>query len=191
MNQRATLLFATGITAFVLVIIGGLAARLSGMTSLAQSDATDPSSITAAPPVDAAYQEREAAYQAALAEANRRLEQANRQLAQQGEAAAVAAPVYAVTAEQAQAVALDSVPGAALLRPAELVAFQGTPAYEVVLDRGTLYVDAQSAAVLASSAAANAQGVAPAYGGEHREHGDDEHGDDEHGDDEHEDEYDG
>ena len=70
-------------------------------------------------------------------------------------APAPAAPAFAVSADQAAGIALGvAAPGANLTKTPELVSFQGTPAYEVILDKGTVYVDAQSGAVLANGAAA-------------------------------------
>lgn len=158
----------------------------------AEVAASDPTAGALDPTVEALMREREAAYQAALAEANARLEaanaevaRANAQVAQAAEGqqqlheqlaqaqapvvvqapaaqAAPAAPSFAVTPEQAQATALAVAPGAAVSAAPELVSFEGAPAYEVRLDRGLVYVDAQSGAVLANGAA---QPPAPAAQG--------------------------
>jgi uncharacterized membrane protein YkoI len=179
MSQRTTLVIAATVTAFVLVLAGGLASQLSQASSMAPSAvATDALTQATAgasldPALEALIQEREAAYQTALAEANRRLEEANRQIAaanariaeapaSQAPAAAPAASSYAVSAEQAQGLALAAAPGATLARPVELVSYQGAPAYEVILDRGTLYIDAQSGAVLANGAAPALDGAVSA-----------------------------
>lgn len=132
------------------------------------------------PTTEALIREREATYQQALAEAqqqlveaNRRIEAANRQIAQQqavqqpvqqqavqqpvqastsqGSAPATAAYAPAVSADQAQAIALNLAQGATLVRPAELVLYQGVPAYEVIFATGAVYIDAQNGAVLAST----------------------------------------
>lgn len=172
MTQRTMLIIAAGLTAFVLVLVGGLANRLSSGTAMVPTatTASAPAQATEGtldPTVEALIREREAAYQQALAEANSRLEQANQQLAEMAQqtvpaaeqavttapavAPAVAPVTYAVTPEQAQQLALERVPGATLIRTPEVVSYQGVAAYEVVLDQGTLYLDAQSAAVLADS----------------------------------------
>jgi uncharacterized membrane protein YkoI len=178
MNQRTLLTIAAALTAFVLMGAAVVATRLAQPADTAQAV---PAAQTPAlaPPAEAAYQQRLADYEAALAEANRRLELANQQLAEQAKVAAGAASAasYAVSAERAQSIALEAAPGATLTKPAELVRYQGTPAYEVVLDRGTVYVDAQSATVLANGAIAGemtaeqAAQLATAYrgGGEVRE----------------------
>jgi uncharacterized membrane protein YkoI len=84
--------------------------------------------------------------------------------------AAQPAAAYAISVEQAQAIALAYAPGAQLQRPAELVRFQGTPAYEVALDRGTLYIDAQSGQVIYSGIVAPAAPQRGAGEGEHDDH---------------------
>ncbi|NCC32618.1 MAG: peptidase [Chloroflexia bacterium] len=166
MTQRTMLMIAAGLTAFVLVLVGGLANRLSSGTAVVPTATTvdvpaQATEGTLDPTVEALIREREAAYQQALAEANSRLEQANQQLTQMTQQTApvadqtlpaAPAPIsYAVTPEQAQQLALQRVPGATLIRTPEVVSYQGVAAYEVVLDQGTLYLDAQSAAVLADS----------------------------------------
>lgn len=192
MNQRTAGVIAAALTAFVLVLVGGLAARLTrdagaAPTAAAVSTATAPAALD--PSVEALIREREAAYQQALAEADARLQAANAQIARAGvaqaqaaaapaAAPAAAAPSYAVAAEQARAIALSAAPGAAALATPELVSYAGTPAYEVRLDRGLVYVDAQSGAVLQNGAAQPAP--APAVAGdddEHEEHDErEEHG---------------
>ncbi|MCS6888326.1 PepSY domain-containing protein [Chloroflexus sp.] len=158
--NRTMLLIAAALTTFVLVLVGGVASYLSvsGLT------ATDPApTATAAldPTVEALIREREAAYQAALAEANQRLAEANQQLAgqqSQNTAAVMAStPAYAVSPEQAQAIAQANADGATLMRAPELVSLQGTPAYEVMFDRGAIYVDAQTGAIVANTLASLAQ----------------------------------
>lgn len=68
--------------------------------------------------------------------------------------AAAPTPVlgYGIAAEQAITMALHAVPEATLLRPPKLVSFQGVAAYEVLLNRGAVYVDAQQGSVLYNSA---------------------------------------
>ncbi len=55
---------------------------------------------------------------------------------------------YPVSAEQAGNIALSNAPGASLLQQPRLVNLQGTAAYEVLLDRGQVFVDATSGQVL-------------------------------------------
>lgn len=154
MNQRNLLAIAAALTAFVLVFGGGLVARLT--QSAAATATATPATAQGAldPAVEALIREREAAYQQALDEANRQLTEANRLLAQQQTAPVTQAGApaeYAVSIEQAQLIALNANQNAALIKPAELVSYAGTPAYEVTLDQGMVYVDARSATILGST----------------------------------------
>ena len=82
----------------------------------------------------------------------------------------------AVSPERAATIALNAAAGTTLTRPPELVNFQGTIAYEVVLDRGMVYVDANTGQVIYNGASA-----ASSVRGQHeeREHEGGEHeGDD-------------
>ena len=193
--NRTMLLIAATLTAFVLVVIGGVVSRIS-TTSAPEPVPTEivvettPVVVPALDPTaEALLREREAAYQAALAEANRRLAEANQQLniaqrelnemaaqesapapaapapvapapavpAPVAPAPAAPAPVYAVSPEQAQAIAQANAQGATLIRPPELVRLQGVPAYEVIFDRGAIYVDAQTGAILANTISTGTQ----------------------------------
>lgn len=66
--------------------------------------------------------------------------------------AAPTAPGYAVTSDQAVAIARQAAPLTALIGRPELVNLQGKVAYEVVLDRGKVYVDANSGVLLYNGA---------------------------------------
>jgi hypothetical protein len=168
--HRTALILAAFLTAFVLIMTGGLVT----LRSIAQpAEAAAPAAAGA----------REAEWRQLLAQANERLQQANDALAQ-----AQAAPVQPSTGDSAAGTdigalraaqaALLAVPGARLLRPPELVNFQGTTAYEVVLDQGAVYVDAATSQILYNGADAAQMSVRR---GEHEDHdGDDDHG--EHGD---------
>jgi hypothetical protein len=187
MTQRTTLLAAAGLTAFVLVLLGGLAVYLTQPAAPASVPAAGAGNGPATPA--ALAPDREAAYQAALQEAQVRLTEANRRLAEA--AASRPAPVlrppppaaptppaaraYAVSADQALLVALGSAPGAAPNAPPELVRYQDRVAYEVRLDQGPIYVDATSGQVLYNGAAgsvlaAAGGSVAPAPTGHDDEH---------------------
>ncbi len=159
MDQRTLLGVAAALTAFVLVVIGALVGRV---TQTAVPSATDvvvvptqaPTDAPVAldPTVEALIRQREVAYRQALNEANQRLEEANRRIEQQA-AAQQSAPTYPVSAEQAQAIAQNLAQGANLVKPAELVLYQGAPAYEIVFDAGAVYVDAQSGTAFANTLA--------------------------------------
>ncbi|WP_322820849.1 PepSY domain-containing protein [Chloroflexus sp.] len=210
--NRTMFLISAALTAFVLVVIGGVASRLSVSEPLSEVPTeivieSTPIVVPAIDPtVEAMIREREAAYQASMAEAQQRLAEANQRLsvAQQqldtlaaaSQSAAVAAPAaqsapavaaqsapaaaapaaqpapvqapvappaptYAVSPEQAQAIAQAAAGSATLMRTPELVSLQGTPAYEVVFDRGAIYVDAQTGAILANTIAEIAQSANP------------------------------
>jgi hypothetical protein len=64
---------------------------------------------------------------------------------------------YPVSADEAASIALSNAPGAALAQEPRLVNINGTIAYEVALDRGYVYVDANSGQVLYNSAAGTNQ----------------------------------
>jgi uncharacterized membrane protein YkoI len=153
MKQKHALVLAAALTAVVLAVIGGLVTRLASPATAAADPLQDPT-------VQALLQAREAEYQKALLQANQQLEQAYQQ---QGRAqpdpaqqTATAADAPTVSADQAATIARDLVPGAALMKQPELVVFEGTPAYEVVLDQGTFYVDANSGRVLYNGVSAPA-----------------------------------
>lgn len=59
----------------------------------------------------------------------------------------------ALTPQRALEIALIAAPGAVAQRMPELVDFQGAVAYEVLLNAGTMYVDANSGAILYNSVA--------------------------------------
>ncbi len=61
------------------------------------------------------------------------------------------APGYAVSAEEAGTIALDAAPGSRLRQTPGLVNFEGTIAYEVLLNQGVVYVDAERGDILYSS----------------------------------------
>ena len=185
MSQRLALLLTTGMSAFMLVTAGAVAGRVTN----AQAAPT----ATAVPTEDlnALLQDREAAYRQLLDQANAQLEQAYQQLATQTPQAG--APAYPVSPEQAAMIAMGVVPGATLTATPELVSFQGVVAYEVILSRGKVYVDATSGAVLyngTGGGAAVAQSGRGGGGGGHADDddpkGEEEHdggGEDEGGDD--------
>jgi uncharacterized membrane protein YkoI len=119
MKQHATLIISVIITAFLLVLIGGVTASLmSSDTSQAEpraapttSSAPDVAPTTSSTPAESA-----------------------------------------ITSDRAALIALDAAVGARLLHDPELVNFEGSTAYEVPLDQGLVYVDAQTGAILANQA---------------------------------------
>lgn len=146
MNQRMALLLATGLSTFLLVTGGAIAGRVTE---------TPPAPTPTAIPTEdivAVLQQREAEYQRLLAQANAQLEQAYTQ--QTAQPTSVPKPEYPISADQAAMIAMGKVPGATLMSTPDLVNFQGTVAYEVVLNRGKVYVDATTGTVLYNGAAA-------------------------------------
>ena len=71
-----------------------------------------------------------------------------------------------LTPGQAAAVARGVAPNAKLVSVPQLVNFQGTVAYEVGLNQGNVYVDANSGKVLLNGAATNVAAPARIGGGE-------------------------
>lgn len=165
-------------------------------TSAVEQAPADPSQS-----IQAVIDAREAAYKQQLAEAKTRLEEANARLQQmydllktvtpqaQQQAAPTqqpadpaqqpsqpSEPAYSISPRDAAIAALQLAPGASLVSVPDLVSFRGSVAYEVRLDTGTMYVDANSGQVLYNGAAAAPapSGSAPASGNnEYEEGGDD------------------
>lgn len=194
MTQRNAILTAAVLTSFVLVLIGGVVARVTQASAAAEAapTVTVPIETTATldPEVQALIAEREAQYQQALQDANAQLQQAYQQqqalaeqLAQQQaqpQPQAQTAATYPVSPDMAASTALTVAPGTMLIREPELVNFQGAVAYEVTLDRGQVYVDANNGQVLYNGA------VATAGGGHDDDHDDEGHDDrDDHDDEGH------
>ncbi len=61
------------------------------------------------------------------------------------------APQAAFSPDVAAQIAMNAAPGTQLTKTPELVSFNGTVAYEVVLNQGTVYVDASSGKILSNS----------------------------------------
>ena len=154
MTQKTALILSAVLTAFVLVLGGGIVARVS------QSAAAPAATPTAAPAVSAPatdagaqlqeiMQQREAQYRQLIDQANQRLSDMNKQLAAAQVAQAAPAPVtsapaataaraaqpaqpaIALSAEAARNIAIDASNFATMIRAPELVRFEGQVAYEV------------------------------------------------------------
>jgi len=181
MNQRSALLMAAGLTVFVLIVVAAAGRSIVPAATIVEEQAAPVAEATAPHALAAqsigAPHEQEANYQALLQEANQRLQQANDQLKRaydqqqtlanqlavarqegreptQTPQVAQPQPSYPVSADQAVQVALAAAPGARLIRQPELVSFQGLVAYEVALDQGMMYIDAQSGQILDNGVAA-------------------------------------
>jgi uncharacterized membrane protein YkoI len=152
MSQKSLLALAGTLTAFVLVLVGGVAGRVSS------AQAAAPAAIPS-PAVAELWNQREAAYRSLIDQANQRLLDANAQAAAAAEAKASAADsnpaglAANITPEQAAVLALVASRGGSLTAQPELVNFEGTVAYEVKLTSGPIYIDAATGRVLYNSAA--------------------------------------
>jgi hypothetical protein len=170
MNQRTAFIVATMVTSFVLVAVGGVTASVANRAAAVTATATEPPTAQATPTqiigIDpAVVAQREVAYQQQIAAANAQLKHAYQlQKALADELNSIppspapkpriyvqptqSKPTYPVTPAMAGQLALNAVPGAVLLSTPELVLFEGKVAYEVVLDRGKIYIDATTGLVL-------------------------------------------
>jgi uncharacterized membrane protein YkoI len=146
MIKKNALLLASALTAFVLVMIGGVAGRLSAAAAPSNEELQTASVSIDPQALAAVLQDREGAYRQLIDQANQIL------LADAAAAAAPAIPTYPVSADTAVAIVLTAVRGAALQAPPELVDYMGAVAYEVSLDRGLVYVDANTGKILANGA---------------------------------------
>ena len=155
MNQRTPLLIAAALTAFMLVMVAGLATRLTQPTALAPTSTTATLDVAPAldPSVEALVREREAAYQQALAEANTRLEAANAQIAiangqVYNNAVPAAAQSGAVSQEQAIQAAIAYHNGGEVVA-VHLDDEDSAQVYEVKFSDGsTIYIDAGNGQVV-------------------------------------------
>jgi uncharacterized membrane protein YkoI len=143
MIRKNALLMAAALTAFVLVLIGGVAGKLSSVASAAEGQPSTPSAAVDEAALAAVMQEREGAYR-------QMIDQANQLLAATAEAPV--GPTYPVSADTAVAIVLTTVRGGELQQPPELVDYMGAAAYEVSLVQGLVYVDANTGKILANGA---------------------------------------
>ncbi len=159
MTQKTTLLISALLTAFVLVIGGGVMARVSQVdtASAASVPAPTASTVDVNAQVQQLIQQRDAEYRKLIDEANRRLQAMNQQqitaaqtapVAAQPARAQSAAPQFAVSADMAASTAAQAAGGAPITRAPELVRFEGNVAYEVLFAKGAIYVDANTGQVL-------------------------------------------
>lgn len=182
MINRKALMLSLGVTTFVVVLIGGVYA------AYARSGEEQPVEMTVEemledPEVQEVLREREAEYQKLIDEANQQLEaQAEQQ--EQEEEQEMEEPEeegYPISVGLAVALGQNALDGGTLIRNAELVSVYGRVAYELIFDRGEVYIDAISGAILYDSSASEQMA---SRSGSH--HDDDDDDDDEH-EDEHED----
>jgi uncharacterized membrane protein YkoI len=161
MSQKTAFIIAATITTFLFVLAGGFMASFAAPAAASQQPVAASVSATS---VDVqVLQQREQQYQQLLAEANRRLAQAYAQNTAVPVVTATAAPqvasqpVYPISPNQAAVIALNAAPGSNLQQIPGLVDLQGTVAYQVMLDNGQVYVDANTGQILFNSTAAPLQ----------------------------------
>ena len=132
MNQKVTIILSTIVTTFSLVLLGGVVGRVSSPVAAISPDTSV--STEQAPAQKANYAPQ---YEVVPA-------QAPAQVPAQ-------ASTVAITSDQAALIALSNAPGASLTKTPELVDFEGSVAYEVMLNNGTLYINANDGQVLYNS----------------------------------------
>ncbi len=143
MSQRMALVLAGALTAFVLVVMAGVGATVA-VKSLIVTNSANGTQPQAVQPTVVAQPEN-----------------------------AVSNPIAVqVSQDQAAQIALRQMPSAKLTRVPELVNFQGIVAYEVVLNQGNVYVDANSGKILFNNATTNT--TAPVRSGERQREGEQE-----------------
>jgi uncharacterized membrane protein YkoI len=199
MTQKTAFVLSAILTAFVLVVGGGVIARVS------QADAVPAQAAVApVPPVPAVaaqtadvmaqaqalLQQRDAEYRKLIDQANQRLAAMNQQQAaaqaaqavpaaqpaapQPPASAPVAAPQIAISSEAALFTAVAAANNATMIRTPELVRFEGKVAYEIGFTKGVVYIDANTGAVLFNGTQGRGGGAQPssqpsAPGGEHED----------------------
>ncbi len=173
MSQKALVLIAGALTAFVLVIVGGVSARVASASASAAPAPTDASVSSAS------WSQREAEYQNLIQQANQQLQDAYARLAAsspKAEATSVpTGPTYVFTPAEAAGVALQAVPGSKLTRTPDLVDYQGTVAYEVHTTAGLFYIDADTGAILYNGAASSSYSASAPSGSSSYHESDDSH----------------
>jgi len=162
MIQKLFFAAAAAVTAFALVLLGGVLAQAQPVAAnqgtaavvaqAAQQNVAFQQQIQQAnTQLTQAYQQQQALQQQ-LSQAQQQLATAQQQLAQAQQQVAAAQPgsssTTALTADQAGSLALQLAPGARLVQQPQLVNYNGTAAYQVVLNAGTVYLDASTGQVL-------------------------------------------
>ena len=163
MIHRKALMISIGVTAFVLVLAGGVYTAYASSGANTQPEMTLEDLLND-PQVQAVLQEREAAYQQLLAEATQS-QDAN---ASAGDGQ-VTDDSY-IDAGLAVALGQNALGGGTLIREPQLVSVNGRAAYELIFDRGQVYVDAANGAILYNSG-----GSSQAVSSSSFHHEDDEH----------------
>ena len=143
MSKRIVILASVFLTTVILVIIGAVSTAVFAQKTPTQS--VDPQIIDE-------YRLREQEYNQALEQANQQLEQANQQLQElQAQQTAQINPAAKPTLSVADAETIAAAAAESEItspNSSELVDYEGRLAYEVVFEKGSVYVDAQSGEVL-------------------------------------------
>ncbi len=152
--------------AFTLVILGAMVGQMTWDHATAEPTPAMSTAVASDPDpgLETLLREREQAYRRMIAEANAQLEQAYRQIQELSaqlsdqrpadpspapSASGVSAePEVSISPARAIWIAMNAAPGSALMKEPELVLFEGTLAYEVTLDQGLLYIDANTGRIL-------------------------------------------
>jgi hypothetical protein len=158
-------MFSIGTTAFVIVLAGGVYAGYSQSVAPAEA-AVSVEDVLNDPQVQEVLREREEAYRQMLEDANQRL------VSQSENSDQEVVDEYPISVGLAVALGQNALGGGTLIRNAELVSVNGRSAYELIFDRGQIYIDAVSGAILYNS---NANSQLANRSGSHREFEDDEH----------------
>jgi uncharacterized membrane protein YkoI len=162
MSQRIAIFLSVALTAFVLVFIGAAISISQWGQAAAASPTLDPQLL-------AQLQAREATYQAMIDQANAQLQATDPAASTTSTLAPEpTATQYPVSPDLAIYLAQSAAPNSYLIRLPEIVSFQGTAAYEVTLNTGKIYIDANSGQILYNGAAglSNAAGSNSSRGGE-------------------------
>jgi hypothetical protein len=149
MKSKIVLFASIFVTVFVLVLGVGV---VSAMNAINKPKVEQ---VSTAIPEEVQQQiaQREAAYNELIAQANQRIETLNNQVVDlQKSKGQVSQQTQSISIEKAAQLAIDSTGDQeALLKLPELVDYQGTSAYEVTLQNGIVYVNAQSGEILFTS----------------------------------------
>jgi uncharacterized membrane protein YkoI len=152
MKSKVVLFTSIFITVFFLLAAVGVASAMqSNSAATVQDTNANGTTGTVTQPTDLpqGFAEREAAYQNLIAQANQRIETLNNEVATLQQQKSPSSVQPAITADKAAQIAVDAAGGdEALQKMPELVNYQGSEAFEVNLENGVVYVDAQSGKVI-------------------------------------------
>ncbi|MEI8132022.1 MAG: PepSY domain-containing protein [Leptolinea sp.] len=143
MRSKIVLFVSIGLSVFLLLGAVGVAnAMKSSGNNLSGNPTLSPEQVQQ-------LAAREAAYNDLVVQANQRIETLNNEVSALKENSSQAPSQPAITADTAANTAIKEAGGEeALLKIPELVNYQGTSAFEVKLEDGVVYVDAQSGKVI-------------------------------------------